>query len=76
MGKCGGLALGSHVAVECAAIGEALAGFDEVGGVVRRLGGVNGLSAERLSDAPAQRENAVGLEIAEARAFDVHGSYP
>jgi hypothetical protein len=70
------MALGGHVALECATVGEALACLDQVGGVVGRFVGVDGLTAESPGDVTAQGVNAVGLEIAEAGTFDVHGSYP
>ena len=67
---------GGDVAIECAVVRDTVAGFDEVGCIVGRLVGVDGLAAECAGDMTAQRVNAVGLEIAEAGTFDVHGSYP
>jgi hypothetical protein len=68
--------LSGDVAVQCAVAGEAVTGFDKVGGVVRRLASVNGLTEESTGDVTAQGMDAVGLEVAEAGTFDVHGSYP
>ena len=55
---------------------DTVAGFDEIGGIVGRLVGVCGLTAEGAGDVTAQGVDAIRLEVAEAGTFDVHGSYP